>query len=569
MIFDKLVDIYEKLEQTSSGNELREILAEFFKKVPKEDLKIITYLTLGQLASDYESVVLGLAEKSVLKSIALAGGVSVDSVRKAVRETGDAGLAAEKILKHKPQTLIPLGKLTVHELFDKLHLIAKTAGLGSIDMKTKTIATLLQKASPIGGKYVIRIALGTLRMGVAEMTVLDALSIAFTGEKKNKEVLENAYNICPDVGVIAETLSNKGLKGLEKIDIQVGRPIKMMLAQRVSEWDDVAKKIPGKLAAEGKYDGERVQIHKDKEGKISLFSRRLENTSEQFPDLVEYISKQIKANEFVIEAEILAIDEKGSHLPFQTLMQRRRKYEVDEYVKKIPVQAKVFDLLYLNGKSYINEPYAERTKLLRKLIKESKHLTNSDQIITDNMEEVQQFFEKMLKDGQEGIMIKSLEGVYQAGTRGWNWIKWKKDYSGDITDTFDLVVVGAFYGRGRRSGTYGALLCAAYNEKDDLFETVCKLGTGLTDEMLEELPKRLAKYKREKVSARLSVKKEMEADIWFEPKMVVEVLAAEVTKSPFHTCAGGLALRFPRFLRIRDDKKAEQATTSVEVGEIG
>lgn len=567
MDFQLLVDVYEELEKTSSGNKLREILADFFKKVPKEDIAMIAYLTLGQTNSDYQNEVLGLAEKSVLKSIALAGGTSVDAVRKILRETGDAGLAAEKVLKNKPQTLIPLGKLTVHELFEKLKLVAQTVGMGSIDLKTKTIATLLQKASPTGAKYVVRIALGTLRMGVAEMTVLDALAIAFTGEKKNKEFLEQAYNICPDVGVIAETVVKKGIKGLDNIEVHVGRPIKMMLAQRVKEWEDVAKKIPGKMAAEGKYDGERIQAHKDKKGKITLFSRRLENVTNQFPDLVEYLDKQINAAEYVIEAEIIAIDEKGKHLPFQTLMQRRRKYDVEEYVKKIPIQAKVFEMLYLNGKSFINKPYAERTEKLREIIEEGKHLTNSDQIITDDIEKVKEFFDKMIRDKQEGIMIKSLEGVYQAGTRGWNWIKWKKDYSSDISDTFDLVVVGAFYGRGRRSGTYGALLCAAYNDKEDVFETVCKLGTGLTDEVLEELPKKLEKHKRDKAPARLSVKKEMEADVWFEPKVVVEVLAAEITKSPFHSC--GYALRFPRFVRFRDDKKAEQATTSKEVKEMG
>ena len=285
--------------------------------------------------------------------------------------------------------------------------------------------------------------------------------------------------------------------------------------------------------------------------------------------LVKYLEKQIKAKEYIIEAEILAIDNHGHHLPFQTLMQRRRKYDVEEYIKKIPVQAKIFDLLYLNGKPFLNEPYAKRTEQLRKIVNVSKHIKNSDQIITDNMKDVQKFFDRMLKDNQEGIMIKSLEGNYQAGTRGWNWIKWKKDYMGDVSDTFDLVVVGAFYGRGKRSGTYGALLCASYNEKEDLFETVCKLGTGLTDEMLEELPKKLKKDQRVKPAPRLSVKKEMLADVWFMPDMVVEVLAAEVTKSPFHTCAGGYALRFPRFLRIRDDKKAEQATTSKEIREMG
>ncbi len=568
MHFQKLVDIFEELEKTSSGNALREILANFFKNVPTEDLAMIAYLTLGQVASEYENVVLGLAEKSVSLSIAVAGGTNADAVRKVLRETGDAGLAAEKVLQRKPRTLVPLGELSVHELFEKLNKIAETSGAGSQEMKIKTLATLLQKASPKGAKFVIRIALGTLRLGVAEMAVLDALAIAFTGDKKNKEELEQAYNICPDVGIIAETLAKKGLKGLKKIEVHVGRPIKMMLAQRIKEWEEVAKKIPGNMAAEGKYDGERVQAHKDSKGKINLFSRRLENITNQFPDLVGYLH-QIKAKEFIMEAEILAINEKGKHLPFQTLMQRRRKYDIEEYIKRIPIQAKVFDLLYLNGRTYMDEPYEERTAQLRRIIKEGKHLTNSDQIITDDLSEVQDFFQKMIKEGYEGIIIKSMKGTYQAGTRGWNWIKWKKDYAGEISDTFDLVIVGAFHGRGKRSGTYGALLCAAYNRSKDTFETICKLGTGLTDEVLAELPKMLEKYRKESRPARLEIKKEMEPDIWFEPKVVVEVLAAEITKSPFHTCAGGLALRFPRFLRFRDDKKAEQATTSKEIKEMG
>jgi DNA ligase 1 len=565
MDFIKLVEVYEKLESISSGNEMREVLAKFFKQVPTDDIAMLSYLTLGKLGADFESHVLGLAEKSVLKSIALAGGTGLDTVKKVLRETGDAGLAAQKVLKTKPQTLVPLGKLTVHELFEKLKLISQTAGMGSIETKTKTIATLLQKTSSTGAKYVVRIALGTLRMGVAEMTILDSLAIAFTGEKKNKEMLERAYNICPDVGVIADIIATKGLEGLEKINITVGRPIRMMLAQRVKEWDDVVKKIPGKLAAEGKYDGERVQAHKV-DNKITLFSRRLENISEQFPDLVGNLAKQVNAKEFIIEAEILAIDEEGKHLPFQTLMQRRRKYDVEEYMKRIPVQAKVFDLLFVDGEEYIDKPYAERTENLRKIVKENRHVTNSDQIITDDLKEVKKFFTEMLKDKQEGIMIKSLEGEYQAGTRGWNWIKWKKDYSADISDTLDLVIVGAFYGRGRRVGAYGALLCAVYNTTEDRFETVCKLGTGLNDEMLKELPKKLKKFISEKQPARVECGKEMIPDVWFTPSIVVEVLGAEITKSPFHTV--GYAVRFPRFLQFRDNKEAEQATTSKEVKEM-
>ena len=570
MDFQKLVEVYIELEKTSSGNTMREILADFLKKVPEEELAIITYMTLGQISSEYDGVVLGMAEKSVLKAIAVASGIEQGKLQKILQETGDVGLTAEKALQKKPMTLVPLGKLTVKEVFDKLQVIGESSGRGSQEAKIGILANMLQKASPSGAKYVTRIVMGTLRMGVGDMTVLDALAIAYTGDKKKKEILEKAYNICPDLGVIAEVLVKYGLKSLEKIDVQVGRPIKMMLAQRVEKLEDISEKMPGNVTVEGKYDGERVQIHKDKKGKITLFSRRLENITEQFPDLVQYIEKQMNAKEFVVEGEVLAIDEKGNPLPFQTLMQRKRKYEISVFVKKVPVQLKLFDLLYFNGKSYLHQAYPVRTKELENIVHKGKHIMLADKIVTDDIEEINDFFRKMLDSGYEGIIIKSMahDAEYQAGTRGWNWIKWKKEYVKEMIDTFDLVVVGAFHGRGKRSGGYGALLCATYNAKNDVFETFCKLGTGLTDEMVEGLPGKLKKFKVERKPARLLVKKEMEPDVWFEPKVVVEVLAAEITKSPFHTCGSGLALRFPRFVRFREEKKAEQATTSKEVEQM-
>ncbi len=371
------------------------------------------------------------------------------------------------------------------------------------------------------------------------------------------------------MGIIAETLAKQGLKGIEKIGIHVGRPIQMMLCQRVDELEDIPEKMDGEFTVEAKYDGERVQAHKDKKGKITLFSRRLDTITAQFPDLVKHLEQNISAKEFVIEGEIIAIDTEGNHLPFQTLMQRRRKYDVEHYAQDIPVQLKVFDVLYLNGKSFLPEPYLHRTKQLAAIVHKSKHITLTERIITDDLTTLNNFFQKMLKEGYEGVIVKSHQGEYQAGMRGWNWIKWKKDYVQEMTDTLDLVIVGAYHGKRKRSGVYGALLCAAYNDKEDTFETLCKVGTGLTDEVLEELPRRLAKYKVEHKPARVMVKKEMEPEVWFEPKLVIEVLGAEVTKSPFHTCGSGLGLRFPRFMRFRENKKPEQATTSKEVERMG
>ena len=564
MDFQKLAELYEELEQTSSGNKMREILADFFKKVPEDNIAVISYLTLGQIASEYEGVVLGIAEKSALKAVAKAAGADELKVKKTMQETGDAGLTAEKLLQKKVQTLVPIGKLTVKELFEKLHKITKTSGTGSQEEKINILVNLLQKSSPQGAKYLIRIALGTLRMGAGDMTVLDALAIAYTGDKKNKEILEKAYNICPDVGIIAETLAKKGLKGIEKIDVHVGRPIKMMLAQRVDALEEVPEKIPGKLGIEAKYDGERMQVHKSKDS-ITIFSRRMENITEQYPDVIKYLQEHVSGKDFVIEGEIVAIDKEGKPLHFQVLMQRKRKTDIEEYVKKVPVQLKLFDLLYYNGKSFLHESYETRTEQLAKIATKGKHITLADRIITEDLEDVNKFFQKMLKEKQEGIMIKGMDSEYQAGTRGWNWIKWKKEYATEMTDTFDLVIVGAFHGKGKRSGTFGALLCACYNEKDDAFETVTKLGTGLTDEMLEELPKKLKKYQVDHKPARVVVS-DIKPEVWFEPAVVVEVLAAEITKSPSH--ALGLALRFPRFIKLRDDKKAEQATTSKEIQQM-
>ncbi|MBT3297436.1 ATP-dependent DNA ligase [archaeon] len=568
MDFSKLADLYNELEIISSGNKIRELLSDFFKSVPKEELGILAYLTLGKISSDYEGVVLGMAEKQVLKAIITASGAESSKVKKSFQESGDVGLTAEEFCGKKVMTLIPLGKLTVKELYEKLHKISIISGSGSQDHKIGLLASMLQKSSGKEAKYVARIALGTLRMGVGEMTVLDAMAIAFTGEKKNKEILEKAYNICPDLKIIADELTSGGLEAVSKTDVRVGRPIKVMLCQRVKELKDVIDKISSDLTIEAKYDGERVQAHKDKGGNITLFSRRLDNITLQFPDLIRALETQIKAKEFVIEGEILAVDPNGKPLPFQKLMQRKRKHDIEKYAKDVPIQLKVFDLLLADNVSYIHHSYKERNNKIIEIVEVNNVITLADKIETRDVDEINKFFKQKLSEGYEGIIIKSQDSVYQAGTRGWNWIKWKKDYVEDMVDNFDLVIVGAFYGKGKRTGNYGAYLCASYNHDNDTFETVCKLGTGLTDENLSEIPEKLKKHVLKKAPPRLSVNKEMEAEVWFEPVLVVEVSAAEVTKSPIHTCASGLALRFPRFIRYRDDKEVEEATSSKEVEEI-
>jgi DNA ligase-1 len=556
MNFSQLVEIFEDLEQTSSGNKLREILSNFFKRIPISDIGAVAYLTLGIIDAEYKKTDLGLADKMIVRALAKASNKSPEEIKKLSGKFGDLGLAAEKVISQK-------GKLTVHEVIETLRKISVTTGTGSQEEKINLLISLLKKASPKEAKYLIRISLGRLRLGVAAATILDSLAIAFKGIKDKTE-LERAYENTSDIGLIAKLAASK--KKI-KVGVSIGIPIKMMLAQRVKSLAEMQKHIPGKITAEEKYDGERIQIHK--QGKdILMFSRRLENISHQYPDVLESLKNSIKAKECIIEGEAVAVDKKGNLLPFQLLMQRRRKYKIEEYAKKIPVNLFLFDLLYLNGKSYINEPYPFRRKALEKITKQSKITKLARQIISEDINKVQDFFKKCLQRGTEGIIAKSnaKDSIYKAGTRGWFWIKWKKEYAKGVKDTYDLVVVGAFHGRGRRAGTYGALLCAVYDKKKDQFETFTKLGAGFTDKVLAELPKILKKYKTDEKSARVILKKEMKPDFFFEPGIVVEVLGAEITKSPFHS--SGYALRFPRFIRFRDDKSPEQATSKKEIKKI-
>ncbi|MBW2977702.1 ATP-dependent DNA ligase [Candidatus Woesearchaeota archaeon] len=551
--FSRLTKIYEQLEVITSGNKIREILSNFFKKVPKTDIASVAYLTLGVIEAEYKKTDLGLADKMIVRALSKASNKSPEEIRELSRKTGDLGLVAEKIIRKQ-------GQLTVKKVIDTLRKISTTTGTGSQEAKLNLLVGILITASPKEAKYIVRIALRRLRLGIAAATILDSLAIAFKGVKDKTE-LEAAYEKTSDIGMIAKIAASK--KPI-KVGVSVGIPIKMMLAQRVKSLVEMQKHIPGKITAEEKYDGERMQIHKSGE-EIMIFSRRLENITHQYPDVLASLKKSIRAKECIIEGEVVAVDKKGNLLPFQRLMQRRRKYKIQEYVKKIPVALFLFDLLYLNGKSHIKKPYPARRNALKKIIKSSKITKFARQTTSADINQVQKFFKQCLHRGAEGIIAKSnsKDSIYKAGTRGWFWIKWKKEYAKGITDTFDLVVVGAFAGRGRRAGKYGALLCAVYNKQKDQFETFTKLGAGFTDKTLAELPKILKRYKVTKKPARVVLKKEMKPDVLFNPNLVLEVLGAEITKSPIHS--SGFALRFPRFIRFRNDKSPEQATTKKEI----
>ncbi len=571
-----IADSYEKIEATTKRLEMTDLLVELLKKTPKDVIAKVVYLTQGKLYPDFMGIEMGVAEKLAVKALSRASGQSESLIQAELQTSGDIGQTSEKQLTKRKQSTFFTKKLTVERVYETLDKLATTSGSGAVDTKMALLCGLLTDASPKEAKWIIRTVTGNLRLGIADMSVLDALAIAYGGGKEARELIERAYNISSDLGRVANIVVEKGVEGIKEFQVMVFEPIRPMLAERLGAPEEILEKFSGKCVAEYKYDGERIQAHK-KDGKVVLYSRRLENISEQYPDAVDLIKEKITANEAILEAECVAMDlETGDMRPFQELMHRRRKYGVEAAIKDYPISLFAFDALYVDGKDLTLDSFPHRRKALEKIIKQNDRMKPATQKLVGSPKELEDFFEQAIADGCEGLMCKSVakDSVYQAGSRGWLWIKLKRDYRSEMTDTVDLVVVGAFHGRGKRVGAYGALLLATYNDENDTFETVTKCGTGFTDKDLSTLHEMLQKHLVPRKNSR--VQSMLEADVWFEPAVVLDVLGAEVTLSPIHLCAmnsirkgAGLAIRFPRFTgKYRIDKAAEDATTSKEIVEI-
>ena len=576
MLYSAIADAYEQIEATTKRLEMTDLLVNLLKNTPKNIIDKVVYLTQGKIYPDFVGLEIGVAEKLAIKALARASGRRESEIEEDLKKSGDIGETAQKFIVSKKQVTFFQKPLTVQRVYETLDKMAKASGSGAVDTKTALLAGLLADANPKEAKYIMRTVTGNLRLGIADMTVLDALAIAYGGGKEARELIERAYNISSDLGRVAKTVAEKGLSGIKEFQVLIGEPIRPMLAERLSSPEEILEKLGGKCVAEYKYDGERVQIHK-KGDDVVLFSRRLENISSQYPDAIELVKKHVRAKDAILEAECVAVDlDTGEMRPFQELMHRRRKYEIENAIEAYPVSLFMFDALYVDGEDLTLEPYPKRRKALEKAIAESERVQIAKHIITGDVKELEKFFLEAIENGCEGLVCKSVAGdsVYQAGARGWLWIKYKRDYKSEMTDTVDLVVVGAFHGRGKRAGTYGALLLAAYNPESDTFETVTKCGTGFTDEDLAKLPQMMKPHVMAHKHPR--VNSLIEADIWFEPKIVLEILGAEITLSPIHTCAmnairqgSGLAIRFPRFTgNYRIDKAAEDATTANEIVEM-
>jgi len=574
LLYSLIANAYEKIEATTKRLEMTDYLVELIKNTPKHIIDKVVYLTIGELYPPFEGVELGIAEKLAIHAISSVTGKTEKAILDDYQNTGDLGTTVEKFITKKTQATFFRQPLTVEGVYDTFAKIARSTGGGAQETKIRLLSSLLNDASPKEAKYIIRMITGRLRIGIADMTVLDALAVAYGGGKKFREEIERAYNLTSDLGYVAKTVAEEGLGAVEHFKIAVGKPIRPMLAERLSSSQEILAKMGGKGVAEYKYDGLRLQAHISPKS-IQLYSRRIENLTDQFPDVVRALREAIVAKEAIVEGEAVGVDpDTGEMLPFQMVSHRRgRKYEIESTAKEIPITLFLFDALYVNGKDYTMEQYPERRRELQKIVKPTDHVKIAEQIITSDPSKLDEYMDQAIADGCEGLMVKDLgpESFYTAGARQFKWIKYKREYKSEMADAVDLVVVGAFAGRGRRAGSYGALLMAAYDHESDMFKTVCKLGSGFTDEDLANMPKMFAQYKIPHVHARIDSK--IKADVWFVPTVVLEVIGAELTLSPSHTTGwnaikkgAGLAIRFPRFTgNWRKDRAPEDATTVDEI----
>lgn len=567
MEFKELAKYIEVIELTSSRNKITELLSTLFKKLSKSEISETIFLLQGRLVPLYESKEFGMAEKLIVNSAIDAFKIEKDKFNLELQRIGDIGTTVEYF--KKTNSLID-EHLSISEVFKQLTNLADASGKGSQEIKIKILSNLISKLDSLSTRYLVRIPINTLRLGFSDMTILDSLSWMIKGDKSLRPLLQHSYHVKPNLGNIASILKGKnGIENLKKIEPEIFTPIIMMRAERMSSGEEIINKI-GICAIEPKYDGFRLQIHK--QGNIvRMYSRNLDDVSHMYPDIVEGINNQIKDKSLIIEGEAIGFNPKtGEYLSFQDTVQRKRKYDIEQMKITIPLRLFVFDLLYMDGKSYINQEFEKRRKKLEEILKIK---TNNDSIrlapqtIEKSGIEIEKKFDKAVSDNLEGIIAKKTTGIYKPGAREWNWIKFKKSYSSKIDDTIDCLIMGYDFGKGKRTKFgIGAFLAGIYDNKNDVYLTVAKIGTGLTDEEWIELKKRSNKNITKEKPKAYSINNQIKCDVWIKPSIVVEVKADEITKSPLHS--SGLALRFPRLERFRDDKKPNDSTTLIEINSI-
>lgn len=564
MLFSDFANVLLKLEHTNSRLEMTEILAKLFKEASTSEIDKAIYLLQGRLVPQYKSLEFGLAERLVFKAFVSSFSLNEKEARQRLQAIGDLGKTVEEFRKTNRSLFETGQQLSLEEIFLKLVKLAKLSGTGSQETKLGMVAELLQQLDPLSCRYLVRILVGTIRLGFSDMTILDSLSWFLQKDKSLRKQLEKAFNVKPDLGLLAKQIKQNGIKAIDKTEPTVGIPILMAKAERVIKSEQIIDKI-GTCAIEPKYDGFRLQMHKSGKN-ISIFSRNLENIVLMFPDLVKAASQELIADNCIIEGEAVGYDKDSNRiLPFQEIVQRKRKYNIEEKALEIPLKLFVFDLLYLNKRSYLQDSYINRRKALKNIIsKKAQTIILAKEEIVDSKEKIQAIFEKAVKDGLEGIMAKKLSSPYQAGSRDWNWIKFKHSYSNKIADTVDCLIMGFDYGKGKRSGFgIGAFLVGVLNKQENSFVTIAKIGTGLTDKEWQYLKSQSNELITSLKPDNYKVNKTNSCDVWLKPSLVVEIRADEVSKSPSHTA--GLALRFPRLEKFRLDKSPSDVTTLDEL----
>lgn len=566
--FSRLAAAFEQLERTSSRKQLTTILADLLREVDADAIAQVTYLLQGRVAPLYEPVEFGLGERSVERAVAEAYGLEPAEVRQRYARAGDLGLVVAELASESAEP----SNLSVGQVFDELLQIAATSGSGSGERKLGLLRGLLHALDPVSAKHLVRIPLGNSRLGVGDATILAAINEArLSGTKADQVVLEDAYNRTSDLGLVGQTLWTRGLDAVRELQVQVGRPIRPQLAERLPDVPSLLDKLGGRAHAQRKFDGVRVQLHLDRtkeEGhQVRLFSRSLEDMTGMFPELVDGVLKQVQAQTAILDSETLAFNPLSEEfLPFQETTRRRRKHGIGELATELPLKAMVFDAMYRDGQPLLEKPLLERIQILQAMVRGTDVLQSEEGIVVDDAQRLDELFEDALEKGLEGLVVKRVDSPYQAGARNFNWVKLKRHSRGALEDTIDCVLLGYFVGRGKRVELgVGALLVGVYDAEADEFKSVTKIGTGLSDEQWREVGERAAPYRSEERPARVSSK--ITPSVWLEPKIVVEVLADEITVSPNHTA--GYALRFPRVIRFRDaDKRPEDATTLTELVEL-
>lgn len=521
----------------------------------------VTYLIQGRLAAFFVPVEIGLADRLLATAVATAYGTDREAVQAAARRSGDLGLAAQEAAAAAPP---PAAQPSVVEVHRRLLEIAGKAGAGSQTAKLELFAALLGDLDPASAKHLVRMTLGRMRLGIGDPTVLDALSVVKRGDRSLRPTLEGAYNRTSDLGLIARTLLDSGEEALDALKVTVGRPLRPQLAERLPNPEAVIKKL-GLVGVQPKYDGLRVQIHKWGE-EVAIFSRNLETMTDMFPELVE-ATRALGWDELILDGEAIAYDPSSEeYVPFHETTTRRRKEGIEELALSIPLRAFVFDVMYRDGRDLTPLTYEERYEVVRELLPNPDTLVAAELTRTDSTQALTELLLDYIGRGLEGVVVKRLDSPYQAGARNFNWVKLKRNTSGQLTDTVDVVLIGYYHGRGRRAEFgAGALLAGVYDAEKDEFASISKLGTGLSDEGWRELARQVAPLESAQKPAR--VVSGLTPDVWLEPTLVAEVLADEITPSPRH--AAGYALRFPRIVGFREaDKRPEDATTLAEIREM-